>query len=735
MDRREFIRLSGLGALGVVFGSSGCQSEDCLLKSEPSSKKNRPNILWISVEDMSCDLGCYGDSYSVTPNIDRLATEGTRFTNVFTTAGVCAPVRSGVITCMYPTSIGTNHMRCKGIPPAQVKCFTEYLRTAGYYCTNNSKTDYQFASPVTAWDESSNKAHWRNRPEDKPFFSVINLTVTHESQIRNNSKKMLERLDKLNPKERHEPADAKVPPYYPDTDVVRKDWAQYYDLITLMDKQVGDILGQLEEDDLSEDTIVWFWSDHGRGLPRAKRWIYDSGIHVPLIIRVPEKYRRWIDKHHPENFAAGTINENMVSSIDFGTTVISLAGVGIPQHMQGRAFLGPQKVGGRECIFAARDRMDEAIDCIRAVRNKRFKYIRNFMPHVSYGQDIDYMNQMPTMREMRRLNAQGKLKGAQRHYFLLQKPVEELYDIISDPHEINNLADNSEYEDVLRQMKQKLYDWMIEVCDTGLIPEPDFDSIKRPDDIFEKTSAPGVKVLGKSHKNESCEVELSCDTGGASIAYRIESNDDKRPVWHLYTKAVTIRSGERLKAKCFRLGFSDSKVVEFKYGDISIAAEKAQEKTHWSRHISKALVRRLLEVKEMDYPSGKLLGRYLHLLGDKESSVRYWAVIGLDNICQDGLDSFLEDNSDFVRIAAAEALCQGGKEDKALRVLIEALQNGNNSGRLYAATALGRIGQKAEDAAEQLSKSLKDRDEYVRRASTHALARLGYKTDEDKNDN
>jgi N-sulfoglucosamine sulfohydrolase len=729
MDRREFIGLSGLGAFGVVFGSGGCQSEDCFLKSEPLSKNKRPNILWISVEDMSCDLGCYGDSYAVTPNIDRLASEGTRFTNVFTNAGVCAPVRSGVITCMYPTSIGTNHMRCKSVPPVRVKCFTEYLRAAGYYCTNNSKTDYQFVSPVTAWDESSRTAHWRNRPKNKLFFSVINLTVTHESQIRNNSKKMLEKLDKLSPNERHDPADAKMPPYYPDTDVVRKDWARYYDLITLMDKQVGDILGQLEEDGLSEDTIVWFWSDHGRGLPRAKRWIYDSGIHIPLIIRMPEKYRRWADAHHPEKLAAGTINENMISSIDFGSTVISLTGAKIPQHIQGRAFLGPQKAGSRDYIFAARDRMDEAIDCIRAVRDKRFKYIRNFMPHISYGQDIDYMNQMPTMREMRRLNAEGKLTGAQGHYFLSRKPVEELYDIVADPHEINNLADNPKYKDVLMRTKQKLYDWMVEVCDTGLIPEPDFDRIKRPDDIFEKTSAPGVKVLGKSHESKPCEVELSGDTVGASIAYLIESKDSKRPVWHLYTKAVTIRPREMLKTKCCRLGFEDSEVVEFKCGDSSIMVEKAKEKIHWSRYINKALVRHLLKIKEMDYPSGKLPGRYLHLLADKESSARYWATIGLGNILQDGLNLLLEDDSDSVRIATAEVLCKRGKQDKALTVLLNILQNGSNSSRLYAVTALGRIGQKAEGAKELLKAALKDKDEYVRRTSKHILTRLGYKVD------
>ena len=234
-SRRDFLKAMGLGSITPVI--SGCMKH--IAGSSEDKEIKRPNILWISAEDISPDLGCYGDSYAVTPNLDRLASEGTRFTNAFTTAGVCAPVRSGIITCMYPTSIGTNHMRCKGVPPVEVKCFTEYLRAAGYYCTNNSKTDYQFDPPATAWDECSGKAHWRNRPEGKPFFSVINLTITHESQIRNNNKKMLDSIDKLSVNERHDPTEGQLPTYYPDTYIVRKDWARYYDIITLMDKQAG----------------------------------------------------------------------------------------------------------------------------------------------------------------------------------------------------------------------------------------------------------------------------------------------------------------------------------------------------------------------------------------------------------------------------------------------------------------------------------------------------------------
>jgi len=322
-------------------------------------KVPRPNILWISTEDISLDLGCYGDSYAVTPNLDCFAAESVRYDNAFTPAGVCAPVRSGIITGMYPTTIGTNNMRCKGVPPAQVRCFTEYLRAAGYYCTNRRKTDYQFAPPITAWDDCSGKGHWRNRAKGQPFFSVINITTTHESKIRS-------RYEQL----KHDPARAKLPPYYPDTPVVRKDWARYCDIITTMDQQVGQILQQLEDDGLAEETIVWFWGDHGRGLPRAKRWLYDSGLHVPLIIRVPEKFRKLANPVDPAALEPGTVSDDLISFIDFGPTVLSLAGVKVPTHIQGRPFLGTQKAPPRKYIFAARDRMDEAYDPILALVNK-----------------------------------------------------------------------------------------------------------------------------------------------------------------------------------------------------------------------------------------------------------------------------------------------------------------------------------------------------------------------------
>ena len=511
MRRRDFLKITTMAAGTVALGqTSGAD--------EAAGKPERPNVLWISVEDISPDLGCYDDAYAVTPHIDAFAAQAVRFDACFATMGVCAPARSGIITGTYPTSIGTNHMRCRGVPPPVVKCFPEYLRGAGYYCTNRSKTDYQFNSPATAWDVSGRKGHWRGRPKGQPFFSVINLGTTHESQIRN-ARRRAQIEASLGPNEKHAPAKAKLPPYYPDTPIVRRDWAQYYDIITLMDKEVGRILKDLEDDGLADSTLVWFWGDHGRGLPRGKRWIYDSGLRAPLIVRVPERFRKLASPGNPNALASGTANGDLVSFIDFAPTMLSLCGVRMPSHMQGQAFLGPQKAKPRRYIFGARDRVDETYDMIRCVRDKRYKYIRNFMPHLPRSLDVDYMNKMPTMQEMRRLRAEGKLKGAEMQYFEPTKPVEELYDTLADPHEVVNLATDPKHRATVERLRRELFAWMKDVGDFGLIPECEFDEMKRPGDRYEVTAAPGVSA---TPRGDAVAVALTCNTPGASIAYRID---------------------------------------------------------------------------------------------------------------------------------------------------------------------------------------------------------------------
>lgn len=426
----------------------------------------RPNILWISCEDTSPCLGCYGDPNAITPTLDRLAAEGVRYTNAYAVAGVCAPSRSGIITGMYPTTLGTHHMRCEAKLPEHVKCFPEYLREAGYYCTNNVKTDYNFPPPASAWDESSQSAHWRNRPHGRPFFAVFNITTTHESRIRAGDQEYARLTARLKPAERRDPARMRIPPFHPDTPAVRRDWARFYELVTAMDYQAAGLLAELEKDGLADDTIVFFWGDHGTGLPRAKRWLYDSGTGVPLIVRIPEKFRGG-------QVRPGSVNHELVSLIDLAPTVLNLAGVTIPEHMQGRAFLGPNLTPPREYIYGSRDRMDERYDIIRSVRDRRYRYIRNYEPYKPYYQYMNTPEGGPTMQELRRLHKLGHLPPAAAQFMAGRKPPEELYDLEADPHEVRNLAGSPRRRHVLERMRAAHRKWALETRDLGLLPEPD----------------------------------------------------------------------------------------------------------------------------------------------------------------------------------------------------------------------------------------------------------------------
>jgi len=448
--------LSGLVCLSTVAWGS----------AEPSAAANdRPNVLWITCEDISPILGCYGDPRAITPNLDRLAAEGVRYTGAFSVASVCSPGRSCLVTGVYPTSLGTQHLRSVLPLPESIRCFPEYLRGAGYYCTNNVKEDYNFKTPPGSWDESSRQAHWRKRAAGQPFFSVFNLTTTHQGQIRLPDEAFAKRTARLSPDERHDPAQVSLPPYYPDTPIVRRDVARLYDLVTAMDKQAGDILGQLAADGLADETIVFFYSDHGSGLPRHKRWLYDSGIQVPLVVRFPEKLRRWAPGE------PGTAIDRLVSFVDFVPTVLSLTGVEIPDYMEGHAFLGPRAGEPREHVFAVRDRVDEVYEMSRAVRDRRYKYIRNYLPHRPVMQYSTFSEKTPTRREIRRLATEGKLAGATAILAAPIKPAEELYDTQADPHEIRNLADSPEHVAILARMRGVHRRWMLETHDTGLLQE------------------------------------------------------------------------------------------------------------------------------------------------------------------------------------------------------------------------------------------------------------------------
>ena len=440
-----------------------------LATGKANEASDRPNILWLSCEDISAHLHCYGYPNARTPNLDRLAAQGTRYTNAFVTAGVCAPCRSAIITGMYQTSLGTHHMRCKAELPPHVKPFPTYVREAGYYCTNSSKQDYQFKTPKGVWDESSGKAHWKKRPDkNQPFFAVFNYTGCHESGIASKGKydSVTEGLEKID----RSVAVESLPPYYPDTPIVREDWGRYYDVITAMDRWVGEHLQALEDAGEADNTIVVYWSDHGVGLPRAKRWLYDSGMHVPLIVRIPEKYR--VDGQG----TPGTVSDQLVSLIDLGPTTLNLAGSKMPERVHGQAFLGANTPAPRDYVYGARDRMDERYDIIRATRDKRYKYIRNYESFKTFYQYMNTPERGALMQEIRRVQSEGTANEGVAKFLTPSKPIEELYDTQIDPHEMNNLASDPQYKTILGRMRKTHLAWVLETRDLGLVPEAEINA-------------------------------------------------------------------------------------------------------------------------------------------------------------------------------------------------------------------------------------------------------------------
>lgn len=415
----------------------------------------RPNVLWITSEDNGPHLGAYGDDYANTPNLDALAHRGMIYLHCWSNAPVCAPARTAIISGMYPPSTGSQHMRSMVRLPDGFKMYPQYLREAGYYCTNNSKEDYNLAKPSQVWDESSGRAHWKNRAEGQPFFAIFNIATTHESQIRKRPHKAV-----------HDASQVRVPAYHPDVPEVRRDWAQYYDKLTEMDAQAGRHLRELEEAGLAEETIVFYYGDHGSGMPRSKRWPYNSGLHVPLIVYVPSKFRELAG----EDYTPGGKSERLVSFVDLAPTLLSLAGIEPPEHMQGSAFLGPHAAAPREYVYGFRGRMDERYDMVRSVRDRRYVYIRNFMPHEPYGQHVSYMFETPTTRAWKDLYDAGKLNEAQAHFWHT-KPPEELYDLENDPDEVHNLADSAEHREILERFRKAQHEWILDIRDLGFLPE------------------------------------------------------------------------------------------------------------------------------------------------------------------------------------------------------------------------------------------------------------------------
>lgn len=438
---------------------AGALSGPALALARCRRSAGRPNILWIVAEDLSPDLGCYGNRLVATPNLDRLAAEGVRFTHAFVTGPVCSASRSAIATGMYQTSIGAHHHRSHRDDgyrlPEPVRVFTEYLREAGYHTSNlkgvpglggTGKTDFNFTA-----ERPFDGEDWSQRRPGQPFYAQINFPETHRA-----FKRFLERPV--------DPAQVELPPCYPDHPAVRLDWALYLDDVQHLDVNVGRVLARLEAEGLAQDTIVFFFGDHGRPMPRGKQFLYDEGLRIPLIVRIPERYR-------PEGYAPGSVNDELVSAIDITATTLRLAGIEPPAHFHGRPFFG-RDVKPREWVAAARDRCDETADRIRAIRDRRFKYIRNFFPERPYAQPNVYKDtQYPTLAAMRQLAAEGRLSGPPALFLAPRRPEEELYDLEADPHEIRNLAGAPEHRATLEAMRSRLEEWIRTSRDQGETPE------------------------------------------------------------------------------------------------------------------------------------------------------------------------------------------------------------------------------------------------------------------------
>lgn len=429
-----------------------------LAAASPAAAQPRPNIVLIGAEDISPSLGCYADPDAITPNLDRLAAQGARFTRAFTHAPVCAPSRSGLITGVYPTTLGTHHMRSKlARTPA---LFVDFLKKAGYFVAWPGKTDFNFDLPK-AWVDTTQD--WTKTPAvlptDRPWFAYVNYVVTHESQVRATPEQYARNVARLTPEQRRDRSKVALPPYFPDTPAVRECVGKYHDNITALDYLVGDVLKLLDDKGWSRNTLVVFFGDHGWGLPRGKRWCYDSGTRVPLLVR-------W-----PGVVPPASVRDDLTCFLDLAPTFLSVAGAAVPAHMQGRVFLGPRTGPVPEYVFSARDRMDETYDRIRAVRGNRFRYVRNFHPELPYAQYLNYLDEMPVMQDWRRLAFAGRLNPTQMLFFARTKPPEELYDTAADPHEVRNLAADAAHGETLRTMRGALDKWIVDTKDLGGTPE------------------------------------------------------------------------------------------------------------------------------------------------------------------------------------------------------------------------------------------------------------------------
>jgi arylsulfatase A-like enzyme len=513
----------------------------------PTQAQERPNVLWLTVEDMSPWIACCGDDTVPTPHLDRLAAQSVRYANAFATSPVCAPARSSLITGMFATRIGTMHMRTgnpsqaalardpeayasipsyEGVPPSFVRCFPELLRSNGYYCTNNAKTDYQFQAPATVWDASGGRAHWRDRPEGAPFFAVFNHGGTHESQAFPDARRRPQVVT---------PEDVPVPPLYPDTPAVRDALARTYANIAAMDAWVGERLAELEQAGLVDSTVVLFFSDHGVGLPRGKRSPYDLGTRVPLLVRFPD------------GAGAGTTEQRVVSFVDFGPSVLSLAGIEPDRRLDGVPFLGAHARPGTGLAFAHADRFDSVYDRARSVSDGRFRLVRNVLTDLPHLLPNAYRERLPMTADLYALRGREGLDPALWQVASTSRPPEELYDSQGDPWELRNLVDDPTQRETLERLHDALDAWIADTGDLGLVlPERRMVAEHLWPDLEQPaTAAPQVTLVDG-------EVTLGCATPGASLGWRTSGEG----TWKVYTGPFSRPDADTVEVLAHRIGYA-----------------------------------------------------------------------------------------------------------------------------------------------------------------------------------
>ncbi|MGL6158874.1 sulfatase family protein [Microbulbifer sp.] len=579
VKRRLLLFLAAIAALFLAFWlmqAAGPQAVSAQQAQAPPERRTapvyqRPNIVLVVFEDMSPRVGAYGDALAKTPSFDRIAAEGVRYTNAFTTAGVCAPSRAALITGRYQQTIGAQHMRTHNskpgftgggpaeymaVPPPEVKAFPEVLRRAGYYAINNGKTDYQFGEPFTVWDQSGPKADWSERPAGSPFFSMINLLTTHEvflyppdftpSSATDNAVAGHVRRQAAARKAVTDPAAVTVPPYLPDTPQVRGELARLYDNTHYTDARLGEIYQRLQREGLLQNTILIVTTDHGDGLPRAKRSLYDSGLRVPLVVR------------YPDGWGGGGVNEELVSFVDLGPTILSWAGIDKPVWMQGHDLSSTaDREGRRDYVFAARDRTDELPARRRAVRDRRYKYIRNLDPGQPFTGHIAFRDRLASMQALWLGHRAGTLPPAAEALFE-PLPAEQLYDTLTDPDEVHNLAASAEHRQTRERLRRALDEWLARVGDLPSMSEEEMIQAMWPDGIQPQTPRPKVRVLdtGKGQLVDASAVD------NASIGYRFAADPEGH--WRLYVAPFPLPPGQTVELKAVRYGYAESPVVEVK---------------------------------------------------------------------------------------------------------------------------------------------------------------------------